>query len=220
MGKFMEWIKKMLGTGDEGGDGKQAAQRSLWKKLNTMVMLAAAGILLIVLANSITPEGETPEKAAGPEPSGKQAEAVTPRNTSSDIVNMENKQARSLEAVLSKIDGVGEVSVTVNLASTPEKNFAVNTSTNNKKTTENDQKGGNRVITEVDETGQIVLVRENQGNKEEPVVVKEIKPEVKGVIVVAEGAGDPETRASLLNAVSVFYDIPLYKVVVLSKESR
>lgn len=217
MEKFIEWFKKLLGMGSEGAEPDK---KPLWKKLNTMLIIAAGGILLIVVSNAFPSGGDVTENAVSPDPVEKQTDTSPVRSSSSDIVSMENNQARSLEAVLSQIQGVGDVSVTVNYASTPERNFAVNTSTNNKKTTENDQKGGNRIVTEEDESGQMVLVRENQGNKEEPVVVKEIKPEVRGVIVVAEGADDPETRTSLMNAVSVYLDIPLYKVVVLSKESR
>ena len=217
MEKLMEWLKKLLGKGSKGAEPDK---KPLWKKLNTMFIVAAGGILLIVLSNAFPSGGDVPENAANPDPVEKQTDTSPVRSSSSDIVSMENNQARSLEAVLSQIEGVGDVSVTVNFASTPERNFAVNTSIVNKKTTENDQKGGNRIVTEEDESGQMVLVRENQGNREEPVVVKEIKPEVRGVIVVAEGAEDPETRTSLMNAVSVYLDIPLYKVVVLSKESR
>lgn len=214
MANFQDFFKKITGGSDED------TRRPVWKKLNVMLLVAAGGILLILLANTFS-TGENSDKGPiGAEPAEKQSETVVLSNTSSDIAALENTLAGKTEEILSQIEGVGDVRVTVNLASTTEKEYAVNTTTSNKETNENDQKGGVRTITEVDETGQMVLARINQGSKEEPVVVKEVKPEVRGVIVVSEGAEDPVIKAELTEAVHVYLDVPLHKVVVLSKESR
>ncbi|MHB9095276.1 MAG: hypothetical protein ACYC21_11430, partial [Eubacteriales bacterium] len=201
MGNLLESIKKFLGIASQNDD---LLKKPLWKKLNAMIIIASVGVLLIVLANTFTQSGaNSPETEIAGQPL-KQGETNTTQNEPSDINKLESTLSQRLEKVLSEIDGVGEVKVNVNLASTTQKDYAVNTNTNNKTTRENDQKGGNRTITEMNENGQMVLVRENQGNREEPVVVKEVKPEVKGVIVVAEGAGDPEVKANLMQAVQVY----------------
>ena len=214
----MESLKKFFGINDSTND---ITKRPVWQKLNVLIIIASAGVLLIVLANSFgSSEGKqeiTPNAASIP--GSKDSGQIV--NSADNVDRLEASLAQRLEKVLTLINGVGEVKVTVNLASSTQKDFAVNTTTNNKTTKEQDQKGGNRVITENNENGQMVLVRENQGSKEDPVVVKETKPEVKGVIVVAEGAGDAGVKADLMNAVQVYLDIPLYKVIVLEwEESR
>lgn len=238
MGGLIDDLKKLLrigrstgesgnstgaGTGgSSGGDGK----RPVIRRLNTLAVIAAAGILLIVLANTFS-AGKT-DIPGGTADIGRQetGQEVTGSgvtggySSSGDITELENLLAGRLEKMLVQIEGVGETRVTVNLASTTEKDYAINTSTNKRNTLEKDQKGGNRTITEINEDGQMVLIRESQGSRELPVVVKEIKPEVKGVIVVAKGAEDPEIRSDLMNAVQVYLDVPLYRVIVLPMERR
>ena len=51
-----------------------------------------------------------------------------------------------------------------------------------------------------------------------PVVLKEIYPEVKGVVVVAEGAGNAEVREKITRAVSVLMDIPVHRVQVFERK--
>jgi len=214
MADWKELIKKLFGRA--AGD---SPKRPVLQKLNVLIIIASVGILMIVLANTFSTGGNSDETVRM-DPPAEQVAKIPSANPSSDITKLENTLAQKLEEVLTQIEGVGDVEVTINLASTTEKNFAVNTSTNSKNTREFDQKGGNRTITEIDETGQMVLVRESQGNREQPIVVKEIKPEVRGVIVVAEGAEDPVIRSDLMKAVHVYLDLPLYKVIVLSRESR
>jgi stage III sporulation protein AG len=49
------------------------------------------------------------------------------------------------------------------------------------------------------------------------VVIKEILPEVKGVIVVAEGASNIEVRESLTRAVQVLSGVAVHKIQVFVK---
>lgn len=210
-------IKKWLGLTDRG---EEKIKRPVLKKLNFLIILAAAGIFLIVLANTFAGSGSTSTDRLNTGQPAVHVEPPTLKNTSSEITKLEDTLAERLEEVLAQVNGVGQVQVTVNMASTTQKDFAVNTTTNNKNTQERDPKGGNRAITETEENGQMVMARGNQGGGEVPVVIKEIKPEVKGVIVVAEGADDMLVKADLMKAVQVYLDLPLYKVIVLPKEGR
>lgn len=215
MGKITEFLKRALRIDESTND---ITKRPVWHKLNILIIIASAGVLLIVLANSFGSSEKNQEitQNIGQVHSNEETgQTVSPAD---NVDRLEISLGQRLEKVLTMINGVGEIEVTVNLASSTQKDYAVNTSTNNKTTKEQDQKGGNREISETNENGQMVLVRENQGSKEDPVIVKETKPEVKGVIVVAQGAGNPEVKADLMNAVQVYLDIPLYKVIVLVKE--
>lgn len=119
---------------------------------------------------------------------------------------------------MSQIKGVGEVEVTVLLASGPRFDYAVNVSTIEKQIDEKDQSGGIRTTTEITEDGQLVIVRSDRAGGEEPVVTQEYKPDIQGVLVVAQGADNPKIKANLLNAITTILDLEAHKVDIQSKE--
>ena len=49
----------------------------------------------------------------------------------------------------------------------------------------------------------------------EPYVVKTLEPEIEGVAVAAQGAGNPEVVREIMNTVSVLYDVPVHKIKVV-----
>ncbi len=209
-------LDKVLALFKKGDNGIFSEEKG--KKFNLLIMIGAFGVILIILANSF----------GGPKPEVQISTEDTTKNSTADAGSSANKNgvedieqliAGRLEEILAQIDGVGKVKVTVNLASTMEYEYAINTSTNNRTTEERDQKGGNRTISEINEDGELVLIKEGDGAKETPVVKKEIKPQVQGVVVVAEGAGLPEIKAQLLEAVQVYLNVSPHKVVVLPKEA-
>ena len=77
-----------------------------------------------------------------------------------------------------------------------------------------DTQGGVRVTTEIDEQTEYVLVQ----SRNEPLVLKEKAPEIKGVLVVVEGANDVELKIQLSRAVQSLFDLPAHKIMILPKE--
>lgn len=215
MGSFVEKITAFF----KGGDSDGVFKKPRAKTLNYLVMIGATGTLLIILANAFTPVKTGPPVELRSENPVSQGEPVSETGRM-EISRAEEMLNRRLEEALGNIDGVGTVKASVNLASTTEMDYAVNTTASNRKTDEKDTRGGNRTITEVNENGQLVLLRESENSKEAPVVIKEIKPEVRGVMVVAEGAGDPGVKADLIYAIQVYLDVPVHKVVVLPSKGR
>ncbi len=121
---------------------------------------------------------------------------------------------RKLVTILSKLNGVGKVSVMVTLENSIEKITAANTTKTTENTVENDSEGGTREVHREDITTQVVT----RGNDGSLLVVKEIKPTVQGVIVVAEGANDPEIKEMLYDAVKTVLGIKGNKVQVYSSK--
>ena len=97
---------------------------------------------------------------------------------------------KKLANILSKLEGVGKVNVMVTLENSVEKVTATNTTQSKESIIENDGEGGTRQVQREDLTLQVVT----RGNDGSLLVVKEIKPTVLGVIVIAEGADDPEVK--------------------------
>lgn len=118
-----------------------------------------------------------------------------------------------LEDILSQLKGVGSVKVMITLEDTVEKVPAFNTTTNNETTNEIDSQGGTREIVREDMTIQVVTNTEGS-----VIVLKEIKPTVKGVIVIAEGAEDLEVKEKLYEAVKTVLGIPGNKVEIYASK--
>ncbi|SHJ72251.1 stage III sporulation protein AG [Caminicella sporogenes DSM 14501] len=124
---------------------------------------------------------------------------------------------KKLEQILSQINGVGDVDVMITYETSSEVVPASNITKSLQTTKENDSQGGTRTTTQENITEQIVTLN-NSDYKNAPVVIKEIKPIVRGVIVVAEGAGNPKVKSALIDAVTTIFQIKSYKVKVYEKK--
>ncbi|MCE5287357.1 MAG: hypothetical protein LLG02_16140 [Pelosinus sp.] len=118
-----------------------------------------------------------------------------------------------LSNVLSQLKGAGSVVVSVTLENGNIQEYAKNLTHDSKVVQEKDPAGGTRTTTENKESEQILVSREN--GAEHPVMVQEIKPAIKGVLVIAEGAYDSSVKANLTKAVETCLGVPSYRVTVL-----
>lgn len=189
-----------------------------WQKIlgnlnHKMIFLGALGILFILLGNwqsFLAP-------AKGPSPVvTKESKEVNSPNLGKE--EQEKSLETDLEDILSKIEGVGQIKVRVILASGKQYEYAYNQNVEKRVTEEKDQQGGTRITTETKDGQQMIIVRDTQSNSERPVILKELRPPVKGVIVVAEGAKDSLVKSNLLQAVHTVLGIPVYKVTVMPME--
>lgn len=98
--------------------------------------------------------------------------------------------------ILSDIDGAGKVSVMITYYGTTEKDIAyeVKTASSDGLKSSEDKKA--------------VM------SGSEPMVVRETYPEVKGVIVTAQGAESAAVKRKLTEAVTAALDIPEYRVCI------
>ena len=111
------------------------------------------------------------------------------------------------------MEGVGQVSVMVTTYSDEEKVLAEDKNESSQQTDEKDQAGGTRSSQNISSNHQVVL---QSGNT--PYVIKENKPEIKGVLILAEGADDSVVRSEITEAVASLLDVPVHKVSVLKKQ--
>lgn len=126
----------------------------------------------------------------------------------------ETQLEEKLQQVLSKIKGVGEVSVSVTLASGSRTEYAVNASTTVNTTEESDADGSSKNTTQNTSSDTIVF----EDNDETPVVVQKSRPRVQGVLIVAEGGDDTVVRSQITAAVAALLDIPVHKITVCATE--
>lgn len=118
-----------------------------------------------------------------------------------------------LSNLLSQVRGAGAVAVSITLESSATQEHAKNLVKETKTIQEKDTAGGIRTTVETKENQQILLGKESGIDK--PVMVREVKPIIKGVLVIAEGAYDSSVKANLTKAVEAGLGIPSYRITVL-----
>lgn len=130
--------------------------------------------------------------------------------SSSTTLSYEDQMKQELKNVLTQIKGAGNVSVMIYFDSSNEEIPAFNQNNSTKVTEENDGSGGKRVINENTTSTTVVTTTDGSGSK--PFVEKELKPKISGVIVIAEGADNPDVKYKLYEAVKTVFGIEQYRV--------
>ncbi|HHW56692.1 MAG TPA: stage III sporulation protein AG [Clostridia bacterium] len=134
-----------------------------------------------------------------------------------DSEDYAKKLERDLKNILSKIEGVGNVEVLITLNSDEEVVAAMDIVQSNTTTSEKDSSGGIRETIQTESNNRVVTSQDTSGQNA-PIVLKRKMPEIRGVIVVADGAKDPRLRYELSSAVQTALGIPAYKVKVISSK--
>lgn len=91
-----------------------------------------------------------------------------------------------LKEIFSKMEGVGKVEVMVTISYGKEIFLAEDVNSNYSRTIEEDSQGGKREITSEDIQSKTVMQNTGSGSTQ-PVILKEKYPEIKGVLILAEG---------------------------------
>lgn len=124
-------------------------------------------------------------------------------------VAYQNDLETRLKKILGNIKGAGKVEVMVTIEGSPELKFATNVE---EKTTTTTSSGGseNKTVTVV--TNPIIL---NVKGEEQPLVLMEILPKVKGVVVVAKGASNTKVKLQMVQAVQALLDVTSDKIDII-----
>lgn len=186
------------------------------KKWKYMITIALIGVLLILISNVLQPNKEDALQVTEDlDVASNTEEENTAESFVDDVAEMENHYEKTLISMLNGINGVSEVEIMVNIDSTDvqvyEKDLIVGTQT----TEELDKNGGERQVEDETKETKVVFVR--KGDQEVPVLVQTKKPEVRGVFIIAKGAGNATIKKWIVESVSKVLDVPTYKISVLPK---
>lgn len=187
-------LKKLIEKITEGGKNKY---------LFNLLVVVLVGILILIAA-SMFKENNSSAKTSS-QINIKQASS---QGTQDYEVALENE----LKDILQKTLGIGNVSVMIYFEGGEEQIPAVNVNDSTSTTEEKDSSGGVRSTTQKN-TGSTVVIT-NDGSKNEPLILKQNKPKVTGVYVVAEGAEDEIIQLQINKAVTDLFDISPNKVTV------
>lgn len=206
MGQLSEFLKKFK---------TKIAKQGSKKLIEKMAIIAIVGVIIIIAGSVLFEDNLKALKG----PSIQEQQTLDTIETSKQTsTGSQNEMEKNLQSILSKIKGVGEVDVMITFYSGSESIPAVDETTSVSDTQEKDKEGGTRSIKQTDTDNQIVF-EENQGVKK-PFIKKEILPEVKGVVIVAEGVDDVQVKSNLAKAAQALLEIDSHKIQVFARNSN
>lgn len=125
---------------------------------------------------------------------------------------------KRVEEVLSDMEGAGKVQVMITVSDTGTEILEKDREVNTTDLEETDNVGGQRKNTESGQREEAVYIRDAEGN-EIPYVVQRKLPEVTGVVVVAEGAGNVKVKENIISAVGVLFNLNEHRIKVIRMKS-
>lgn len=141
------------------------------------------------------------------------AEAAAKAESSSYEEQLEQR----IREILKSVDGVGEVDVMVVLKSSEERIWHVDKSSTSSVTEESGaDSGSSRVIREENQSESTVL----DGKSQLPVMEKEVRPEISGVVISADGGGSAVIRAEIAEAMEALLGLPANKIKVMKRATK
>ncbi|NLL80236.1 MAG: stage III sporulation protein AG [Clostridiales bacterium] len=233
----MEW-KKML----------SAEKIKEWKEKILIIVLAGILLLVILLPveqgdgkagmwGRETGEQEKEKQQTGAEveedrrqdcliqtekgAAGEERGAFQPANSygaESGIQSYTELLEKRLARTLSYMDGVGAVKVMITVEDSGMKIVGKDIPNSRNITTENDSEGGSRSINEYESSETTIYVTDGEG-RQLPYIINEKQPEITGIVVVAQGGGNPETVKNITEAIEALFGVEPHKIKVVRMTS-
>ena len=185
-----------------------------WFQKENLIVLILAGVLLVVISFPINKE----EKSIPKEEMSERIleEGVQGGEKFNELYEYAEYLEDKLEKVLANMKGVGSVKVMITLETSEELVVEKDEPILRDNTTEIDSNGGNRVIYKMDSGQETVFAKE--GNNEIPYVSKTLLPQISGVLIVAQGAGQGNNNKHISEIAQVLFGVEAHKVKVVAME--
>ena len=175
-----------------------------------LLILLLTGVLLLVIALPVKQDGSIMGGAGEPE-----RESETAGEKSDDTTQSEAMERR-LREVLSQVEGIGRAEVMLTFRSDGrrivEKDLEQSQRTEGGAAQSEGQEtaaSGERSSSE-----STVMERDSYG-AEHPYVQERLRPEVDGVLVIAQGAGDGAVVSEITEAVMALFGVEAHKIKVM-----
>ncbi|MGN7414508.1 stage III sporulation protein AG [Paenibacillus sp. SAF-068] len=208
-----QWFKKMETWMGGGEGGARRSQTFRW-----LIILGLIGVG-IMLFNSFVNVKKIDSENIGREPPDP---ATSMASIQSDPMDQNPFQAieiafeDKIKGVLENIVGVGTVDVMVTVDSTEELVVQRNVKDSQQLTEETDASGGKRHMTQYTRDGEIITY-EVSGDQT-PIVTKKLKPQIRGVLVVARGAENKVVKDLITDAVEKGLNVAAYRISVVPRK--
>ena len=175
------------------------------KKTENLVFMLVLLIVTLIIINQILKE--EPKKG-------------NDYNTTNTAVlaskNEEITLNQKLEEILTKIKGVGKVSVLVTYSENEVSRIPMYNENTTKNTTEEVDKTGNTKKNISDIVQKEVVL----GSDQNPIIQSIENPKIEGAIITAEGAGNIEIKSSIISAVEAATGLATHKIQVFEMNKK
>lgn len=139
-------------------------------------------------------------------------------NSSYDLDVYVTNLEKRVEKIVSGMEGVGEVRVMITVSDAGTEILECNREITTSNLEETDNAGGSRKNTENGQREEVVYRKDADGN-EIPYVVRRKLPEVTGVVVTAQGAGNAKVKENIIGAVGVLFNLNEHRIKVIRMKS-
>jgi len=213
------WLERLESYIGGGAGGQRRVKAFRW-----LVLISLLGAALLLAASLFNVKTIDPSKSpdfSPPRDQDPQQEVFLGGGEDkgvSTFADIESEFESRLKGMLEKIVGVGTVDVLVTVDSTEETVVQLNEKQMQTITDETDRNGAKRHITDISKDGQVVLYEVSSGTQS-PIVVKKIKPRIRGVMIVAKGAESAAVKKLIAEAVSGGLDVPIHRISVVPRKT-
>ncbi|MCP1185475.1 stage III sporulation protein AG [Paenibacillus sp. 1781tsa1] len=208
-----QWFRKMETWMGGGEGGARRSQTFRW-----LIILGLIGVG-IMLFNSFVNVKKIDSENIGrepPDPATSMASIQSDPSEQNPFQAIEIAFEDKIKGVLENIVGVGTVDVMVTVDSTEELVVQRNVKDSQQLTEETDASGGKRHMTQYTRDGEIITY-EISGDQT-PIVTKKLKPQIRGVLVVARGAENKVVKDLITDAVEKGLNVAAYRISVVPRK--
>lgn len=121
---------------------------------------------------------------------------------------------RQLSLALEQVQGIGNTKIMITLKATKELIINKDRPIKEEENKEKDSAGGERVQSSKEAEETTVLVSDDTGIQT-PYVIKELEPEIAGIVVVAQGGDEERIIKEITDACEVLFSLPIHKIKVM-----
>lgn len=206
--KIKLWMQSIKNS-ERGEKIREVLRKTGYGKV---MLLLVAGVLLLLLSLPGEKKQEDSQKE-------KQTRSILGEESTQE----ENRDAayakeleQKLEQLLGQVEGVGQVQVMITLKSSSETivNKDISQSESSSQRPGTDGTGEQEAQSQSEE--ETVLVEDSEGNQT-PYVIKEMEPEIAGIVVICDGGDDPVVVSNITSAAEVLFSVSAHKVKVMKK---
>lgn len=185
--------------------------RSFGKQRKKEQLLTAV-LVVVILLLAFWPSAADHEKQEK-----QQTEEVQPQVQATETNADERKKLEDdLKRILLQVDGVGEVDVAVTMESTGRKLVEKDVPLSESSVDETGNGTNSKKESKNSEEATVYL--ENADGTKAPYVIEETMPVVRGVLVVAQGADDPQVVAEIKEAAMALFHLEAHKIKVMKRK--
>lgn len=185
--------------------------RSFGKQRKKEQLLTAV-LVVVILLLAFWPSAADHEKQEKQQTEEVQTQVQAEETNADERKKLED----DLKRILLQVEGVGEVDVAVTMESTGRKLVEKDVPLSESSVDETGNGTNSKKESKNSEEATVYL--ENADGTKAPYVVEETMPVVRGVLVVAQGADDPQVVAEIKEAAMALFHLEAHKIKVMKRK--